>query len=202
MGRKKVLFFPSAGENHAFLSYLDYNVQIFSDSAPKTHEERSAFFRNFCRKLPKAHKTIIATTRARVFGVNRCVHGGFEKTGVLFFEDEFDTLNRLIRTGLPISCYIQGEGVCKRQFFQRVLENMNPGGMRYVGTYSPYHRIHDMIMQGRVGDEDEIRIAGTRYILTVTRDRVWGVPDAREVFIQRGGIDMPPGIFADEVRIA
>jgi len=186
MGRKRILFFPSAGENHAFLSYLDCNVQIFSECSPKTHEERSAFFRNFCRTLPKAHATIVATTRARVFGLHRCVHGGFKKTGVLFFEDESDTLNRLIRTGLPISCYIEGKGMRKRQFFQRVLENMNPGGMRYVGTHSPHRRIHDMIMQGRVGDEDEIRIAGTRYILTLTRDRVLGVPDAREVFIQRG----------------
>lgn len=202
MGRKKVLFFPSAGENHAFLSYHNYDTQIFSDSAPKTPEERSAFFRNFCRKLPKAHKTIVATTRARVFGINRHENGGYEKTGVLFFENESNTLNRIIRTGLPISCYIEGEGIRKRQFFQRVLENMNPGGMRYIGTHSPYRKIHNMIMQGRVGDEDEIKVGGACYTLTLTRDRVWGVPDAREVFIQREEIDMRPGIFADEVRIA
>jgi len=202
MGRKRILFFPSAGENHAFLTYHNYDTQIFSDSAPKTHEERSAFFRNFCRTLPKSHKTIIATTRSRVFGINRHVDGGYEKTGVLFFEDESKTLNRIIRTGLPISCFIQGESMRKRQFFQRVLENMNPGGMRYVGTHSPHRRIHEMIIQGRVGDDDEIKIGGIRYIFTLTRDRVWGVPNAREVFIQRGEIDMYPGIFADEVRIA
>jgi hypothetical protein len=166
--------------------------------------------------LPKRSSLIVSTPKTRVFGINHNVMGGYEKTGILLFESHNESLERIRRAGLCISCYISlddgcrydyesghDECACKRQFFKRVLANMNPEGMRLIGTHSPHMKIHNLMMSGEVGETDKVKIGGTRYTIRLTRDTVYGVPDACEILIQKNEIQDPMYLFtADDVRRA
>jgi hypothetical protein len=141
------------------------------------------------------------------------VVGGYEKTGILRFEKNEKTLERIRRAGLQIACLVvhddgcrhSGEGgqntcILENPFFERVLEIVAPEGLKLILNHCPpmIRELRNMITWGKVGNCDEIMVSGTWYTITLVRTQVMGLHDAREVLIQRKEVQEPMEIFIEE----
>jgi hypothetical protein len=162
--------------------------------------------------LPKKRYVhLVSTPKVRIFGLNPRASGGYEKTGILLFDENKKTLERIRRAGLRISCLVahddgcshSGEGgqndcVLEPPFFKKVLENADPNGLKLILNHSPIRELDDLITTGQIGDKSDVKIGGTWYDLILTGDSVWGLHDARRVFLQKKSIQEPTHLFLED----
>jgi len=151
--QSRVLFCPSC-DVRGFISYLPYDLQIFSDHRPRTKEQRIRFWKYFQSSILSNHEILISFTRSRIAGINSPTTGGYSKTCVLRFENSLRTLDRICDAGLKISCLVvvpdvSGEGrsacIWQRPFFQQVLQNMHEEGLRIIYDHSQIPELQSMI---------------------------------------------------------
>jgi len=139
---KRLLYYPSAGNRHGFVTDFNADVIVFSDFRPKSLRTRRSFWRQFRQGAQHEIRLIVATPIARVFQIDR------RKWGVFLFMDNNEAVRLIHKSGLRISTFI---GVCdgcaeggnyecvnEMPFFGKILDLMPETGMNYITDHSPY----------------------------------------------------------------
>jgi hypothetical protein len=142
----RLLFYPSSGINKQRFFDQDYDVFVFVDNVTKWEENkdlhsecRRKFWKKFKSNLPPNIVLVGSTNLARVFRLG-------DKWGFLFFQDNNEALNRIMKSFNRISAFI---GICDgcaeggnyecvndANFFKKVLFLMNPKGMTYLTDHT------------------------------------------------------------------
>jgi hypothetical protein len=88
--------------------------------------------------------------------------------------------------------------VLSNPFFKKVLENADPDGLKLILNHSPIRELDTLITTGKIGDRSEMKIGATWYDLLLTGDSIWGLHNARRVFLQKKEIQEPSHFFPDD----
>lgn len=187
---KRLLYYPSAGNRHGFVTDFNSDIIILSDYRPKSLGARRAFWRRFVLSCaPQTIELIAATPIARVFKIKR------RKWGLFLFIDNNIAVEMIRKSGLKISTWVspsdgEAEGgskycVLEMPFFGKVLDLMpDEGGMYIVTDHSPYLFQGDSWGKPRQGDFRFV-IGDNIYASSLISDRAPGFRNRACEFIIR-----------------